>query len=111
MASSAALVKVRHNLRVANIPFSTFQAVVTAEDVEHKKPDPAIFLKAAEKLGLPSARCVAIDDAIAGVHAGKAAGCYTIGVTTAFPAETLLRAGADCAIAEIGELPALLARK
>ena len=110
LASSADLIKVRHNLRVANIPFSTFQAMVTAEDVEHKKPDPAIFLKAAEKLGLPSARCVAIDDAIAGVQAGKAAGCYTIGVTTAFPAETLLRAGADCAIAEIGELPALLAR-
>ena len=43
-------------------------------------------------------------------QAGKAAGCYTIGVTTAFPAETLLRAGADCAIAEIGELPALLTR-
>ena len=53
---------------------------------------------------------VAIDDAVAGVQAGKAAGCYTIGVTTSFPAETLLRAGADCAIAEIGELPALLAR-
>ncbi|HIS93026.1 MAG TPA: HAD-IA family hydrolase [Candidatus Alectryocaccomicrobium excrementavium] len=108
LASSADLVKVRHNLRVAHIPFATFAAIVTAEDVARKKPDPAIFLTAAEKLGLPASRCLAIDDAISGVQAGKAAGCYTVGVTTSFPAETLLEAGADCVIAEIGELPALL---
>ena len=59
LASSADLVKVRHNLRVANIPFSTFQAVVTAEDVERKKPDPAIFLKAAEKLAHRSSTATA----------------------------------------------------
>lgn len=44
------------------------------------KPDPGIFLMASEGVGVAPARAIALDDAIAGVEAAKAAGCYTIGV-------------------------------
>ncbi|MGC1274973.1 MAG: HAD family phosphatase, partial [Planctomycetaceae bacterium] len=47
---------------------------VTGRDVTRGKPDPQIFLRAAEKLGVPPARCAVVEDAPAGVAAAKAAG-------------------------------------
>ena len=54
--------------------------VVTATDVEHLKPAPDIYLLAAERLGLPPNRCIAIEDSAPGGLAAKAAGCYLIGL-------------------------------
>lgn len=51
-----------------------FDIMVTAEDISRCKPDPEIFLKAAEKLGIPPEECLVIEDAQAGVEAAKAAG-------------------------------------
>lgn len=59
-----------------------FQAVVSAEQVAHGKPDPQIFLLAAEKLGVPARQCVVVEDAPAGVEAGRRAGMKTVGVLT-----------------------------
>src|SRR5262249_33664315 len=42
---------------------SFFDAVVSAEEVEHGKPDPQIFLTAAAKVQVPPARCVVVEDA------------------------------------------------
>ena len=44
------------------------------------KPDPAVYLYAAEKLGLPPTSCVAIEDSVAGIKAAKSAGMYCIGL-------------------------------
>ncbi|MGB3799553.1 MAG: HAD family phosphatase [Lewinella sp.] len=57
------------------------QISVTASDVEHLKPEPDIYLLAAEKLGLPANECIAIEDSGPGGEAAKAAGCYLIGLT------------------------------
>lgn len=54
---------------------------VTASDVKHMKPEPDIYLLAAEKLGLPASECIAIEDSGPGGEAAKAAGCYLIGLT------------------------------
>lgn len=54
--------------------------VVTATDVENLKPAPDIYLLAAERLGLPADRCIAIEDSRPGGLAAKAAGCYLIGL-------------------------------
>ena len=105
LASSADLIKVRHNLRVAEIPFTTFQTVLTGDDVERKKPYPDIYLKAAEEIGLAPSACVVVEDAVSGVAAGKAAGAYVIAVTTTFSGEALSDAGADVLIPDIGKLP------
>src|SRR5205807_10075098 len=51
-----------------------FAAVVSAEDTQRGKPDPQVFQLAAQRLGVPAARCVVFEDAVAGVQAARAAG-------------------------------------
>lgn len=53
---------------------------VTADDVHAGKPDPEPYLLAARRLGVPPERCLAVEDAPAGVAAARAAGCAVIGV-------------------------------
>lgn len=59
-----------------------FGALVTAEDVSRGKPDPEVFLTAAQKLGVSPARCVVIEDAPTGVEGARRAGMACIGVLT-----------------------------
>jgi beta-phosphoglucomutase len=92
VASSADPPKVNINLEEIGIPKSTFGTVVTGLDIEHKKPSPDIFLKAAENLGVDAADCLVIEDAISGVAAGKAAGAKVLALTTSFSAEELSEA-------------------
>src|SRR4051812_35239906 len=51
-----------------------FDAVVSAEDVTIGKPDPQVFLKAAEKIDRAPANCIVFEDAHVGIEAGKRAG-------------------------------------
>lgn len=69
-----------------------FAAVLTGSDVTAGKPDPEVFLKAAEGLGVPPASSVVVEDAHAGIEAGLAAGCRVLAVATTHPAQTLGRA-------------------
>lgn len=57
-----------------------FEAVVDGNMIVHSKPDPEIFLLAAEKLGLNAEDCVVFEDAEAGVEAALAAGMKCVGV-------------------------------
>ena len=57
-----------------------FRHVVTADDVEHGKPAPDIFLEAARRLGVPPERCAAFEDADLGVQAARSAGMRVIDV-------------------------------
>jgi beta-phosphoglucomutase family hydrolase len=57
-----------------------FKAIATADDVEHGKPAPDIFLEAARMLGVDPARCVAFEDADLGVQAARAAGMEVVDV-------------------------------
>jgi HAD superfamily hydrolase (TIGR01509 family) len=59
---------------------SFFQAVVSAEDVTAGKPDPQVFLIAADRLGIPRERCIVVEDAPAGIEAAHRAGMRSIGV-------------------------------
>jgi beta-phosphoglucomutase len=56
-----------------------FSATVTGRDVTRGKPDPQVFLTAAERLGISPARCAVVEDAPAGVEAANAAGMASIG--------------------------------
>src|SRR5690606_24181756 len=78
-------------------------AKVTGLDVTRGKPDPQVFLIAAQKLGVPPERCVVVEDAPAGVAAAKAAGMACVG----FPSTGRTRddvADADLIIASLNEL-------
>lgn len=57
-----------------------FDAVISAADVSRGKPDPQVFLLAAERLGVPPGRCVVVEDAPAGVEGARRAGMRVIGV-------------------------------
>ena len=57
---------------------SYFTAIVTAEDVEEHKPNPAIFLKAASLLKADPKDCIVIEDAKAGIEGAKRANMKTV---------------------------------
>lgn len=80
-------------LRAAGLPIP--EAMVTSSDVTHGKPHPEPYLKAAAKLGLSPADCIVVEDAPAGVRAGKAAGARVIGFPTTMNAQALKAAGAE----------------
>ena len=74
------------------LPFETFDAVIVAEDVVHKKPSPEIFLAAAKRIGLDPKDCLVIEDAVSGVEAAKAAGAKCLAITSSFSKEKLAKA-------------------
>jgi beta-phosphoglucomutase len=82
------------------------EAIVSMEDTQRGKPDPQVFLVAAAKLGVAPPRCVVVEDAVAGVEAGKAGGMKCIGVTFVghHPAERLTAAGADLVVKTLEEV-------
>jgi beta-phosphoglucomutase family hydrolase len=69
-----------------------FQAIASGLEVKESKPDPAVFLLAAKKLGVAPARCAVIEDAVAGVAAAKAAGMKALAVTNSHPDGSLRHA-------------------
>jgi beta-phosphoglucomutase family hydrolase len=81
---------------------SFFSAIVTAEDVSHGKPDPEVFLKAAQKIGVSPERCVVFEDAFVGIEAAHRGGMKVVGVATTNPIETLHLA--DLAVHRLDEL-------
>jgi HAD superfamily hydrolase (TIGR01509 family) len=68
---------------------SLFDAVVCGDDVIHGKPDPEVFLKGADLLGLPPQRCLVIEDAFAGIEAARRGGMKVVGVATTNPLSSL----------------------
>jgi len=59
---------------------SLLDAVVDGNSVERQKPAPDLFLHAAKLLGLAPAECVVVEDAMAGIEAGRAGGFQTLGL-------------------------------
>lgn len=57
-----------------------FDAVADGNCVTHSKPDPEVFLKAAELLGISPADCLVVEDAAAGAEAGKSGGFKVAGI-------------------------------
>jgi sugar-phosphatase len=80
-------------IRAAGLPSPRF--LVTADDIRQGKPDPEPYLKAAELLGLEAEDCIVIEDAPAGIRAGKASGARVLALRTTEKEDLLLAAGAD----------------
>jgi HAD superfamily hydrolase (TIGR01509 family) len=57
-----------------------FRFVLTAEDIQRGKPDPDVYLLAAERLGLPPAQILVLEDSANGCRAAVAAGAFTVAV-------------------------------
>ncbi|MBJ7259076.1 MAG: HAD family phosphatase [Chthoniobacterales bacterium] len=90
-----------------------FRVIVSGEEVVHGKPDPSVFLLAADRLGLAPAECVVIEDALVGIEAAKRAGMAVLAVATTNPLAALGSAdGAVESMADvtIGRLASLAGR-
>lgn len=80
-----------------------FDAITSGEEVSNGKPTPDIFLKAATKLGTDPAQCLVLEDAMNGLHAGKAAGMHVIVVPNEFTQDEDFSA-ADLRVSSLEEL-------
>lgn len=79
IASGGSRMVVEKTLRAVGIS-DWFDEVVTADDVTEGKPAPEVFLTAARRLGVDPAKCLALDDAPAGILAARRAGMQVIAV-------------------------------
>ena len=79
VASSGTRAYVEHVLNRLGVR-TAFSAVVSGEDVVHGKPDPEIYLLAAERLAADPADCVAVEDTTHGIASARAAGMRTVAV-------------------------------
>src|SRR6267154_1216505 len=83
------------NVRIAAAGLPWPRHLVTSTDVNHGKPDPEPYLKGAQMLGVPAKECIVIEDAPAGIRAGKAAGARVLALRTTASDAELQQAGAD----------------
>jgi beta-phosphoglucomutase len=100
VATSAPLANVAATLEPLGLA-EHFDALVSAEELGRGKPDPLVFLTAAERIGLPPARCVVVEDAPAGLLGARRGGMAAIGVLSGhFPSLE-----ADLVVASLESLP------
>jgi beta-phosphoglucomutase len=85
-----------------------FSGISAMEDTQRGKPDPQVFLIAAEQIGVAPARCVVFEDAVAGIEAARAGGMRSVAVTFVghHPEAKLRAAGADRVVRTLEELNA-----
>ena len=105
VATSPDRIKMEGNLAEIGIPATAFDAVVTGNDVDRKKPDPQVFLLAAARLELAPSRCLVVEDAPNGILAGKAAGARCLGIMSSFSEQALRAAGADVIAPDLAHVP------
>jgi len=81
-----------------------FSAIVCGRDLAHGKPNPDIFLLAAQELRVAPAHCFVAEDAPAGIEAARAGGMTALGVARLHDAEPLLASGADLVVASLDQV-------
>ena len=83
-----------------------FPTVVSVQDVPKGKPEPDIFLRAAELMEISPDKICVIEDSAAGVQAGKSAGMTVIAITNSLPAKALTKA--DFVVEDYSSIDSLL---
>jgi trehalose/maltose hydrolase-like predicted phosphorylase/beta-phosphoglucomutase-like phosphatase (HAD superfamily) len=81
-----------------------FDADISGRDFPRGKPDPEIFLTAAQELGIDPADCFVTEDASTGIQAAKAAGMAALGVARLDDRDLLLEAGADLVLTSLDDV-------
>jgi HAD superfamily hydrolase (TIGR01509 family) len=81
-----------------------FDAIVTGDEVTNGKPDPAIYLLVAERLNEAPENLLAVEDAVSGIKAARAAGMRCVGIASADRSQSLRAAGADPVVPDFHSL-------
>jgi sugar-phosphatase len=95
-----ALAEVR--IRAAGLPVPA--KFITSTDIQNGKPHPEPYLKGAALLGYDASDCVVVEDAPAGVRAGKASGARVIGLLPIATGSELATAGANWTVKDCGSI-------
>ena len=96
------LAKVR--LHAAGLPIP--EKMITSTDIQNGKPHPEPYLRAARALGTPASECIVVEDAPAGIRAGKVAGARVIAFPTTMKRQELEEAGADWIVCNCADIAA-----
>ena len=91
VVSAAVRAEIEHVVAAAGLA-DVLATIVSEDDVEHGKPDPEPYLRAAEALGVPPAELVAFEDSEPGVASAKAAGLHVVALTRTLGPERLAAA-------------------
>ncbi|WP_298370283.1 HAD family hydrolase [uncultured Bradyrhizobium sp.] len=115
VASSGTPEKIHHGLTCARLYDRLAPHIFSATQVKRGKPAPDLFLFAATQMGASPARCVVIEDSVAGVTGARAAGMTVLGFyggshCTAEHEDLLRQAGAAITFADMRQLPDLIGR-
>ncbi len=81
-----------------------FQVVITGDEVEQGKPHPAVFLRAAQQMGVDPSESMAFEDAVSGVKAARSAGMKCVGIAQPDRATILVDAGANYVVPDFQSL-------
>jgi sugar-phosphatase len=92
------------HVRIAAAGLPMPKRLVTSTDVRNGKPDPEPYLTGARILGVDPSNCVVIEDAPAGIRAGKAAGARVLALRTTATDAELRQAGADWIVDDCADL-------
>jgi len=93
-------------VRLKAAGFPILPTLITAADILRGKPDPEPYEKAAARLGYSPSECVVVEDAPAGIRAGKAAGARVIGFPTTSNRLELEKAGANWVVRNCADIAA-----
>lgn len=108
VASSSSVEQIKRNLQNTNTE-DFIEVIVSGTELKRGKPEPDIFLTAAEKLGIDPRECYVFEDAFNGVKAGHAAGCCTIMIPDQMQPTEEIRAMADAVCVSLVEARDMLA--
>lgn len=107
VASNGPLEKMRLNLQLTELTHFFEENLFSAYEIGHWKPDPQLFLHAAQAMGFEARDCIVIEDSHHGIHAAKAAGMQVYGFAGRTPREKLESAGAEI-FEEMAQLAGIL---
>jgi beta-phosphoglucomutase len=103
LATNSAAINARECLVIAGIKHR-FPLIVTGDDVERVKPEPDIFLKAADRMQADIRRCLVFEDSHTGIVAASASGAHTVYVPSSLPVNPLTVALCDCMIDDLSQV-------
>jgi HAD superfamily hydrolase (TIGR01509 family) len=88
-----------------------FEVIITGDEIERGKPEPDIYLCAAEKIGIAASECLVIEDSLSGIAAAKAAKMRVAAIPDRrFVDPRKYEKGADYVLSDLSEIPALIRR-
>lgn len=82
-----------------------FKVIVTANDVQHGKPNPECYIKAAGMLNSDPSSCLVVEDSIAGLRSAQAAGAKRLALSTSLAQEQLIPERSDWICSDFNHLP------